>query len=57
MGWRSLTGVVELVWLRCAHGGVGGGCIDVPTIRRRRFGGERMHLDVAKETVTEYYYW
>jgi hypothetical protein len=25
-----------------------------PTIRRRRFGGERMHLDVAKETFTEY---
>jgi hypothetical protein len=45
--------VVEGVWLRCAHGG----CIDVPTIRRRRFGGECMHLDVAKETFTEYYYW
>jgi hypothetical protein len=53
MGWRK-TGMVELVWLGCAVD-----ALMSPTIRRRRFGGARMHEHVAKETetVTEYYYW
>ena len=37
--------MVELVWLGCAVD-----ALMSPTIRRRRFGGARMHEHVANET-------